>query len=317
MTSTILKAATLAGLCLSSAAQACSSCGCTLTSDWITQGLAGQPGTNIDLRYDYVPQTQLRAGISRVDRGAIALPADREIEDYTYNHYVTLGLDHSWSPDWAVNIQVPFNIRPHRTIAEGDLDASHSYTSGLGDVRATVRYQGFGGTGITGIQLGLKLPTGGFRDAFDSGPALGELLDRGLQNGSGTTDALVGAYRFGNLAGRFDYFLQGQLAVPLNSRSDYRPGVGGTASAGVHYNGWRGITPQLQFNLRVAEKDHGAEADRDNSGGTLLYVSPGGAVALGRHLTGFAFVQLPVYQRVNGFQITPVATATVGLRYRI
>ena len=47
---------------LSSAAQACASCGCTLTADWLSQGLAAQPGTTFTLRYDYVPQTTLQTG---------------------------------------------------------------------------------------------------------------------------------------------------------------------------------------------------------------------------------------------------------------
>ena len=56
----------LAGL--PSAAEACASCGCTLTADWLSQGLAAQPGTTFSLRYDYVPQTVLRSGTHKVDR---------------------------------------------------------------------------------------------------------------------------------------------------------------------------------------------------------------------------------------------------------
>ena len=59
---------------LSSPAFACASCGCTLTADWLSQGLAAQPGTTFSLRYDYMPQTTLRSGTHKVDRGAIDLP---------------------------------------------------------------------------------------------------------------------------------------------------------------------------------------------------------------------------------------------------
>ena len=45
---------------LSSAAEACASCGCTLTADWLSQGLAAQPGTTVSLRYDYIPQIVLQ-----------------------------------------------------------------------------------------------------------------------------------------------------------------------------------------------------------------------------------------------------------------
>jgi len=300
-----------------SPALACSSCGCNLTSDWLSQGLVAQPGTNFSLRYDYVPQTQLRSGGDAVDRSAIELPTDREIERSTYNHYATLMVDHAFDPVWAVNVQLPFLSRPHRTIAEDTTDQSYSRTGGLGDVRASVRYQGFGGSGITGVQLGVKLPTGSFRQHFKSGPEEGEEVDRGLQPGTGTTDALIGAYHFGRLAGAFDYALQAEADIPLNSRAGYRPGDAVTLSAGVHYTGWKAVMPQLQLNFRAAERDKGPSSDRLNSGGEQLYLAPGITTALGSHVSAFAFAQLPLYQHVNGYQLAPKYTLSLGLLYRL
>jgi hypothetical protein len=252
-----------------------------------------------------------------VDRSAIALPTDREIEHSTYNHYATLTLDHVATPLWGFNLQVPFSYRPHRTIAEGTTDESYSRTNRLGDIRASARFQGFGGPGITGVQFGVKLPTGQFHQKFRSGPSAGEEVDRGLQPGTGTVDAILGAYHYGKLAGAFDYMLQAQGEIPLNHRDNYRPGLAGTFSAGIHYMGWKGVMPQLQFNLRLAEKDHGASADRPNSGGEQLYVAPGLSAALGDHLSAFGFAQLPLYQRVNGYQLAPRYTLSVGLQYRL
>ncbi len=298
------------------AAAACSACGCTLTSDWTGEGLAAAPGLRAELRYDYIPQTQLRSGTGALDRATIALPADREIEQNTYNHYITAGLDWS-SGNWGVGVQAPFVIRPHDTIAEGDTNVSHSHTNGLGDVRVIGRWQGFGSSGVTGIQFGLKLPTGAFGQTFQTGPQAGEAVDRGLQPGTGTTDALFGFYHFGQLAGDFDWFAQVNAAIPIDHRADYRPGNTALGAAGVRYSGWQGITPQLQLNLRVAAPDTGVESDHDNSGGELLYVSPGVTVRLTRRVHAFGFVQLPVYQRVIGYQLTPKATLSVGLQVRL
>jgi len=312
-----LMAALLGSLTLASPVLACSSCGCNMTSDWLSQGLVAQPGTTIGLRYDYVPQTELRSGQETVDRSAITLPTDREIEQNTYNHYATLTLDHAFNPAWAVNVQVPFSWHPHRTISPGDTEQSYSRTEGLGDMRASVRYQGFGGPGITGVQLGIKLPTGGFHQDFLSGPSAASPVDRGLQAGTGTTDLTIGAYHFGKLAGAFDYVLQVHGEVPLNSRDLYRPGVAATVSTGVQYTGWHGITPQLQLNLRLAAKDSGANSDRDNSGGENLYIAPGLTAQLSSHVSAFGIVQLPIYRRVNGYQLTPKMTASFGLLYRM
>ena len=302
---------------LSTPAFACSSCGCNLTSDWLSQGLVAQPGTTISLRYDHVPQTELRSGRHSVNRSTITLPTTREIEQHTFNHYANLSLDHAFNPKWAVNLDLPLLTRPHSTITEGETEISRSRTRGIGDVRATLRFQGFGGAGITGVQFGLKFPTGKFRQTFRSGPEAGNDVDRGLQPGSGTLDAIVGAYHFGKLAGSLDFVLQAQGQIPLNSRAEYRPGIAGTLSAGISYTGWTGITPQLQLNLRLAAKDHGLNADRPNSGGEQLFVAPGLSARISDHFSAFGVAQLPLYQRVNGFQLAPKYTLSLGLQYKI
>src|SRR4051794_25902119 len=145
---------------LSSAAEACASCGCTLTADWLSQGLAAQPGTTLSLRYDYIPQTTLRAGTHRVDRGAIELPTDREIERYTYNHSVTATLDHQFANDFGIDVQLPWVTRPHSTFAEDTDEPRHSRTHGIGDLRVLGRWQGLSTPGsVTGIEAGVVLPT--------------------------------------------------------------------------------------------------------------------------------------------------------------
>ena len=301
----------------STSALACSSCGCTLTSDALSQGLGSQPGTTVDLRYDFVPQTRLRSGTDPVDRSKIALPSDRELEQRTHNHYVTLTVDHQFSNDFGVTVQLPFVVRPHATVGEGDTATSYSRTNGVGDIKVTGRWQGFKGPGVTGVQLGLKLPTGGFRQTFRSGPGTGQAVDRDLQPGSGTTDLLIGAYHFGKLAKEFDFVLQAQGQIPLNSRDQFRPGASATFAAALNYTRWRSITPQLQLNFRVAEQDHGLNSDRDNSGGEQLYISPGIVAKLAPRVSAFAAVQLPVYQRVTGYQLTPKYTLSTGVRFRL
>lgn len=299
-------------------ALACASCGCSLTADWLSQGLVTQPGTSFSLRYDYIPQTRLLSGTHSVNRGAIAFPADREIERYTDNHYLTASIDHQFDADWGLNLQIPLVYRPHATIGEETTARSYSRTNGLGDVKLTARWQGLGKVGgITGLQLGLVLPTGAFRQTFRSGPERGEEVDRGLQPGTGTVQLMFGAYRYGKLMKDVDYILQAQGQVPLDNRDRFRPGAVGTVSAGLHYTRWRGITPQLQLNFRATARDRGANSDRPNSGGEELYLAPGLSARLTSRLSAFAFVQLPLYQRVNGFQLVPRATGSVGLQVRL
>lgn len=312
----LLLGAVIGALSLSPpAALACSSCGCTLSSDWDSQGFATQSGFRVDLRYDYIDQSQLRSGTDAVDRSEIPLPQDREIEDSTINRYTTLGLDYSPNADWGVNVQVPYSNRSHSTFAEGETTLSSSHSSSIADVRVLARYQGFSPQHDTGIQFGLKLPTGSHDVRFATGTEAGNPLDRGLQPGSGTTDLLLGAYTFGTLNQNFDWFGQGLLQVALDSSDDYRTGASVNVNAGIRYMAHPRVTPQLQFNLRTQQRDGGEEADVDNSGGTLLDLSPGLSVEITQGLHAYGFVQVPLYQRVNGFQLAPHWTASVGLHY--
>jgi hypothetical protein len=305
-------------LAFSTAAQACASCGCTLTADWLSQGLAAQPGTTFSLRYDYVPQTTLRSGTHNIDRGAIDFPTDREIEQYTYNHSLTLTLDHQFASDWGLDVQLPQVTRPHSTIAEDTIEPSHSDTKGIGDLRVMGRWQGLSTPGnVTGIEAGLVLPTGQFHQKFNSGPEEGEEVDRGLQPGTGTVQAALGAYHLGAISPELGYFLQLSGQGPLTSRDGYKPGGFVQASAALNYTRWRNITPQLQLSFRATGRDSGPNADRPNSGGEQVNLAPGLSAKLGTKLVGFTFVELPLYNRVNGYQLVPKAKFSVGLLFHL
>lgn len=301
-------------LAFSTAANACASCGCTLTADWLSQGLAAQPGTTLTLRYDYIPQATLRTGTDRVERDAIALPAGRELERYTYNHSLTVTLDHQFANDWGVDVQLPLLSRPHSTIAEDTIEPSHSDTSGIGDLRLVGRWQGLSRPGnVIGLEAGLVLPTGRFRETFDDGPEKGTEVDRGLQPGTGTLEAVLGAYHLGAISSELGYFAQVTGQAPLTSRDGYKPGSFAQASAALNFTRWRNFTPQLQVSFRKTWRDSGPNADRLNSGGEQVNIAPGLSAKLGTKVVGFTYVELPLYTRVNGYQLVPKAKFSAGL----
>ena len=305
-------------LFISTTAEACASCGCTLTADWLSQGLAAQPGTTVSLRYDYVPQTLLLSGTKAVNLNAIDFPTDREIERYTDNQSATFTLDHQFANDWGLDIQLPVLTRPHSTIAEGTNEANHSDTGGIGDARLVGRWQGLSVPGsVNGIEAGLVVPTGRFNENFDSGPQTGEPVDRGLEPGTGTFQAVLGAYRLGSLSPELGYFLQVTSQIPLTQREGYRPGSFVQASAALNYTRWRNITPQLQLSVRKVWRDGGTDADRPDSGGEQVNLAPGISAKLTTKIVGFTYLALPLYTRVNGYQLVPKATFSAGFLVHI
>ena len=323
---------TLLALLLASplSALACASCGCTLSSDWESQGLSASSGFKLDLRYDYLNQNQLRSGthaISAAAASAIMTPnGSQEVERYTRNDYVTATLDYSPNAAWGVAVQLSYINRGHSTLGTasdgstagpggGQYDAN---TSGLGDVRVIGRYQGFNAQHNIGVSFGLKLPTGSHSrtgistDPTNPGPVA---IDRGLQPGTGTTDLIVGVYAFDALNRDWDYFAQATYQAALDSKDQYKPGDGENANLGLRYQGFERAVPQLQLNLRHVARDRGQNADQVSTGGTLAYLSPGVVVPVGKQTSIYGFVQLPVYQNVNGVQLAPRYTASIGARF--
>jgi hypothetical protein len=307
-------AATLLLAAASADALACSACGCTLNADWATQGLTSRTGLTADLRYDFFNQDDLRSGTGRVDRAALALPNDREIQQHTVNRMGTLTLDYGLTPDWGVTLTLPWIERRHTTIAPGDTDISSSRSDSVGDARVLARYTGFSDAQDWGLQFGLKLPTGDSHGVdFDAGPQQGQMLDRGLQPGTGSTDLLVGAFKFGAVSETVDWFGQALLQIPVAADRAFRPGVGANVTAGVRWRALEWVVPQAQINSRVERRETGSEADTPNSGASLVYFSPGATFKTSERTSVYLFGQVPVYQRVNGYQLEPKWSVSAGV----
>ena len=293
---------------------ACSECGCSLSSDWAAQGYQSLPGFQAGVRYEYYDESVLRTGTHRVDRSALSLPGDDEIQQRTLNRNFWLSTDYAFNPSWGLSVQLPYDNRFHSTIAPGDTEISTSQARGLGDLQIVGRYQHYGLDRSYGLQFGLKLPTGRIDQVFVTGPQAGAPLDRGLQLGAGTVNLLAGASWFIRPRPTIGAFAQVLLDQPLDSREDFRPSSSLSLNSGVRYLNTSAVTPQVQFNVRWDGRESGGNADRGNSGDTVVYLSPGATVDLGSRSHAFIFLQLPVYQRVNGLQILPRWLLSAGIR---
>ena len=327
----VLGLAAIVGLLTSTDALACASCGCTLSSDWENMEYSYTPGIKLDVRWDFLDQNQLRSGTGTISPAAASKIMENgssaEVEKYTRNNYFTLGIDYSNSPDWGVNVQVPFIDRSHSTLGTasdgitpgpggGQYD---SHTTSFGDAKVVGRYEGFiPGCRTLGVLFGVKLPTGSYTDTGTStdptapGPVP---IDRGLQPGTGTTDVILGAYYANSLYQDLGFFTQAIFQTALYATDQYRPGEGFNLNVGLRYMDFPGFDPQIQFNFKHVLHDKGAQADTTDTGGTLLYFSPGVVVPVGNHVQVYGFVQVPVYQCVIGLQLAPKYTTSLGMRY--
>lgn len=310
-------AAALLAACPLDVAASCGSAFCVVNSDWSTQGALAEGGRLFDLRYEYIDLDQPRAGSDRVAVGSIPRHHD---EVYTDNRNWVAVLDWALSPSWSVAASLPYVDREHYHLHNhhGErLPESWSFRE-LGDARVFARYrlsssstdEAACGTGIT---LGLKLPTG----RHDVANGEGEVAERTLQPGTGTTDAVLGYYwhRAEPIRG-WSYFARVQATVPMNSRDDYKPGAQVQVDGGARYAVDGKWALMLQANALWKGQDRGANAEPEDSGQRAVFVSPGISYAAGQDVQLYAFVQAPAYQWVRGVQLTADWSAVAGVSWR-
>ncbi len=306
-------------------AHACAACESTLSRDWETQGISGSQGFVADLSYNYMNQDRQRYGSGYASPALInrQLNAGQEIEAYTRTQTLTASLIYN-DDTWGATLQIPYLQRTHATYGNtAPLGSSYSTSSdsGIGDVRVTGRYTGFSEERSSGAILGVKLPTGNHSASFSTGPAAGTPLDASLQIGTGSTDLIFGGYTTG-VFGHHAWFLQGTVQRAVATQNNFRPGDTIVLNAGIRYAGFgTRVSPMLQLNVLNRQADGGANATPPDpvtggptTGGTLVYLAPGASVQLGGGVSMYAFLQLPIYQRVNSLQLVPKFMLTLGAR---
>ncbi|HTY94561.1 MAG TPA: hypothetical protein VMC02_11770 [Steroidobacteraceae bacterium] len=331
---TLLLGLSTAGCMAPFAAMACATCGCTLSADAAT-GYSSATGWRLNLEMDYIDQDQLRSGTAAATPAQVVNHPSNpslgggEIEKQTINRYFTLGIAYAPSSSWNFDVLIPYIDRDHTTYGTQPTPYSSAETapdqvssarvSSLGDIKLLANYQGLLATHNLGVQLGIKLPTGqyGTHVNFATGPGAGSPLDASLQAGTGSTDLIVGAYYYQAVSQNFDAFINGQYQAAVahaqnQPGNDFKPGSSATVSFGLRYEESPVWIPQLQVNLVHKNADSGALADTPDTAGTVAYLSPGITVRVMNRLHVYGFVQVPVLSNLEGYQLFPHWTASIG-----
>jgi len=110
--------------------------------------------------------------------------------------------------------------------------------------------------------------------------------------------------------------VQALAQLPLNAYQEYRPGNRLTLDLGGRYEMGEKVGLLLQLNALYKARDRGDQAEPDDTGGKFLFLSPGLSYALSRQFQAYGFVQLPLYQNVNGVQLVARNAVAVGLSMR-
>jgi hypothetical protein len=299
---------------LSTAWASCGSAFCTVNTNWNAQLPLAETGTRIDLRLEYIDQNQPRHGNRDVAVGAIPRHHD---EVRTLNRNAILTIDHNFDANWGLTASLPLISRDHEHIHNhggATLLETWDFTQ-PGDVRVLGRYQLQGNHPATvyGVMAGTKLPTGDFTVRNGEG----EVAERTLQPGTGTTDLLLGAFWNDTLPiPDSGWFAQIFGQVPLYKRAGFRPGYQLQADLGYTYHPLDDLALVLQLNTVRKGRDTGAEAEFEDSGSWTVSLSPGASYALNVSTNLYGFVQVPIYRYLNGVQLTASWAALAGISCR-
>ena len=297
------------------------SCGaafCLVNTDWGSQGAFTDTGVRLDLHYETIDLDQPRNGTERVAVGQV--PRHHDVVETKNNNFVA-ALDWNFAPKWGTTLTLPYVDRDHRHIHNhlGEQEPEAWSFRGLGDARLQARYVDSSVTDDAsrmrawGFTFGAKLPTG----KYDVKNADGEEAERTLQPGTGTTDALFGVFLHGAAPlTPWSWFSRASVVLPLNSRADYKPARQLQLDAGVRYAVSTAVGAMLQVNANFKGRDSGANAEPEDSGQRQVFLSPGISWNATRDTQVYAFIQVPVYQSVNGVQLTADWSALAGVSFR-
>ncbi|MBI3088153.1 MAG: transporter [Candidatus Omnitrophica bacterium] len=240
---------------------------------------------------------------------------DRELEIFAMPQTVVYGFTEKAS---AI-LTIPFVSKELDSTTDG-LRTSRG-DAGVGDLLLLGKYRVYtrdypAATSRFSLVAGTDLPTGQSGDADARGK-----LPRDLQLGSGSADPLVGAaYTWQSLDDEWDVSMTYQVNTTANKFE-----FGDVLSYTVAYQRrvWpirlpeRGLYAQWNVVLEAngqweqQAKNHGSRVD--NTGGHLLFLSPGVQVAT-KHFVIESSIQLPVLQNLNGNQVEPDFTLVGSIR---
>ncbi len=292
----------------------CGASACTLMSDRYTlDSGTGRSGLSIDLRYENIAQDRLRSGTGKATPEDTA--GEEALEQHTRQRALMAAFDYGLDADWSVQLRLPLLQREHAHILQDEasgepLDAERWNFDGLGDAQLLLRrrFAPENGSTVYALFAGFKLPSGS-RNAKNGD---GVRAERALQPGTGTTDFMFGASVRHALGLRDAMFAQVGIAEALSQVDDFEPGRRLSAGAGWSHALGPHVGTVLQLNLLHRGRDAGAQAEPDVSGGTTLDISPGLTWNLRAGSTLYAYLQVPLYQDMNGTQLAPERTLAVG-----
>jgi hypothetical protein len=211
---------------------------------------------------------RLRASVEYLTRSETS--GTPNVSEHTIEEQrITYALSYALRTDWMVGISIPLVTKQ---VSRYDL--SEEQSSGLGDTDISARWfigenQGFAARHLWGLHLGLRLPSSHEQEHQ------GDAIDFDAQAGAGATLAHLGGWH-GYY--RLPWLIYSSVTLQYSlseGYQGYRAGTASLISTMTQYaltNTW---AAQISLDGRWKQRDAYNGAPDENSGGTLVMLTPG------------------------------------------
>lgn len=303
---------------LSFNAQTCCSGGIPLSNN-IGLPLLEKGTIQIGLNYDYNNLNTLNFGSEKLDDDSRLRITHSILLNTSYaitNHFSAEGL-FTW-------------VNQRRNISQFG-NENLDQTSGIGDAVLLLKYDVsklfpkiIGKNSSLQFGIGTKVPFGSSTETNNQGIT----LNADLQPGSNAWDAIF----LGSFSSSFNF----RPSLLLNIKTIYRnTGTNNsyfgnnTYKFGNEFQGFLSFSDQFMFlktlliNLSISFKYRDAQLDQiggfdlDNTGGNWTSVIPNFSVDIKSNISFSTKAEIPIYNHVDGTQLTPTYRITTGLLFKI
>jgi len=290
-------------------------CGCGVYNVGTGYNFPEGAGGMVWTEYDYIGQSQNWSGLGPSGAG-------NNPHQLIQTSWMQGGYQYFFNNQWGASVVVPSANRIVRAQSEDGMEVQQGETApspktftkqwwGMGDIRLNGYYTGFSPDMSTGVNLGVKLPTGLWNEPD---------IDRDNQIGTGSTDILVGFFHRHRITmdATWSWFADAQLDAPVVTQAGYTPGIQINGTAGVYYTGLKigkvKVRPLGQLLFVNRASDSGPAADPQNTGYQQVSLSPGIEFDFKR-VRIYADAELPVMNNVVGNQLIAPCTVKVIASY--
>jgi hypothetical protein len=246
------------------------------------------------------------------DEGDAADETESQVENRT-----TMFLSYGFGQRFLLSIRVPYSVRELTVTAAGE-EPETIHTHGFSDPEIVAQamlwaspMSNLGRRSSVALSGGVKTPWG-----ENKATSNGERLDEHAQPGTGSTDV------FGNISLLYLIDLQSSLFASTGYRhtgeNDYGYQYGSTFLANLSYEHKIGryVDGVMELNFRYADKDV-IDSDGklgDDTGGSLLYITPKVFLNLTHGFILRLAAQIPTVAVLNGEQ-TEQVVLNIGVTY--